>query len=72
MTADGGYDVSATGKGMKWTLAAPELYDLADEPAEEHNLAAERPEMVAQLSSLLERYRTQGFSRPNWIKQVTP
>lgn len=36
---------------------AGQLYHLARDPAEQHNVYAEEPEIVAQLSRLLERYR---------------
>ncbi len=41
-----------------------QLYHLGDDPGETNNLYAERPEVVARLSALLERYREQGYSRP--------
>ena len=37
--------------------AAPQLYDLARDPAEEKNLAEANPEKVAELRSLLQRER---------------
>jgi arylsulfatase A len=44
--------------------AAPgRLYHLQDDPAEAINLWTERPDIVEQLSSLLERYQQQGHSR---------
>ena len=41
-----------------------QLYHLADDLAETSNLYLQRPEVVAQLRSLLETYRRQGRSRP--------
>ena len=41
-----------------------ELYDLARDPWETDNLYSNRPDVVARLSALLERYRKQGYSRP--------
>ncbi len=41
-----------------------QLYDMAADRAETHNLWAERPDVVAELSALLERYRDAGRSRP--------
>ena len=43
---------------------AGQLYDLEKDPAEEVNLYQQRPEVVARLTALLERYQTQGYSRP--------
>jgi arylsulfatase A-like enzyme len=42
---------------------AGELYDLAADPHEDHNLYAERSDVVARLTALLERYRREGRSR---------
>jgi arylsulfatase A-like enzyme len=52
-----------------WIDPAPDgpsgqLYDLVSDPGEEHDLYRERPEVVARLSSLLDRYRREGRSRP--------
>lgn len=69
VTADGKYlgeDAPATGKDAKRTLAEPELFNLADDPFEQYNLASSRPEKFKELSALLAKYRTQGFSRPGW------
>ena len=41
-----------------------QLYHLRDDPGETNNLYAERPEVVARLTALLNRYREQGYSRP--------
>ncbi len=51
---------------IKPTPGGPEgqLYNLDDDPGEQKNLWAEQPEIVKRLSSLLERYRQQGYSRP--------
>jgi arylsulfatase A-like enzyme len=40
-----------------------ELYDLASDPAEANNLAAQQPEKVKELAALLERIKTQPASR---------
>jgi arylsulfatase A len=39
-----------------------QLYDLARDPAEADNLYLKRPEIVARLHALLERYKEQGYS----------
>ena len=43
---------------------AGQLYDLASDPHEMHNLYQERPEIVHRLSKLLESYQKQGYTRP--------
>ncbi|HYO80131.1 MAG TPA: sulfatase-like hydrolase/transferase, partial [Bryobacteraceae bacterium] len=43
---------------------AGELYNLRHDPGETQNLYLMRPEIVAKLSALLERYRKDGRSRP--------
>ena len=51
---------------VKPTAGGPEgqLYNLDDDPGEQKNLWAEQPEIVKRLSSVLERYKQQGHSRP--------
>jgi arylsulfatase A-like enzyme len=41
-----------------------QLYDLAADPSENHNLYQKHPEIVTRLTALLGRYQNQGFSRP--------
>ncbi len=41
-----------------------QLYNLQDDPGEQKNLWLEKPEIVAQLTTLLEKYKQQGYSRP--------
>ncbi len=41
-----------------------QLYDLAADPREEHNLYQERPELVERLSKLLDTSQRQGYTRP--------
>ncbi len=41
-----------------------QLYDLADDPYEAHNLWSERPDIVGQLEQLLSRYQKSGRSVP--------
>ncbi len=43
---------------------AGQLYNLADDPEEAHDRYAERPEVVDQLTALLESYRRTGRSAP--------
>ncbi len=46
-----------------------QLYNLDDDPGEQHNLYAQHPEIVAKLSALLEKYRTSEQTRPAEAKQ---
>ena len=41
-----------------------ELFNMADDLAEARNYYQERPEIVARLKTLLEKYQRQGYSRP--------
>ena len=41
-----------------------QLYNLADDPAEANNLWADRQDVVNRLTKLLEKYKTEGRSRP--------
>ena len=40
-----------------------QLYNLASDPAEQNNLWLDKPAEVARLTSLLEKYKSQGYSR---------
>jgi arylsulfatase A-like enzyme len=51
----------AAGKGA---AAGPQLYNLADDLAETKNVAADHPEIVKELTALLEDLRAKGRSRP--------
>ncbi|MGA0846506.1 MAG: hypothetical protein ACO3RV_08200 [Luteolibacter sp.] len=42
----------------------PQLYNLAEDPGERHNVLSQHPEIAAELSALLETWRKQGRSRP--------
>lgn len=44
-------------------LPAEQLYQIKDDPTEQHNRAADFPERVSQMKQLLERYVTSGRSR---------
>ncbi|TAJ15779.1 sulfatase [Marinilabiliaceae bacterium JC017] len=64
--------IAAKGSGG-WSLPenkvapdAPEgqLYNMTDDPTEQHNLYNQMPEKVAELKALLKKYRSQGYSRP--------
>ena len=43
---------------------AGQLYDLAKDPGEQYNLYQKYPDVVDRLSTLLEKYKSQGYSRP--------
>jgi len=40
------------------------LYDLETDPGEQRNLWHQRPDIVEELTALLETYKKQGYSRP--------
>jgi arylsulfatase A len=48
----------------KKDVAGPQLFNLADDLAETKNLAAEKPEVVKELSVLLAKVREEPRSRP--------
>lgn len=50
--------------------APGQLYDLETDPGERENVYRRHPEIVGQLSSLLEKYRTEGRSAPRLAKAV--
>ena len=41
-----------------------QLYNVATDPAETANVYLEHPEIVKELKTLLEKYKSQGYSRP--------
>jgi arylsulfatase A-like enzyme len=43
---------------------AGQLYNLDDDPAETRNLYLEKPELVEELTALLQKVQEQGLSRP--------
>ena len=45
---------------MREGRAKPQLYDLGDDLAEQHNLASQRPEKVKELSGILDGIRKSG------------
>jgi len=57
----------AKGKAeAKGPAAGPQLFNLAEDLAETKNVAAEHPEIVKELSALLEELRAKGRSRPGY------
>jgi len=59
----GGWSSPRSGRGTKG-LPPVQLYNLADDPAEENNVQAEQPEVVRRLATLLEKYVAEGRSTP--------
>ena len=51
-------------RGYEPHAQAGELYDLAADPTQKHNLYAARPAKVEELASLMKRYVTEGRSTP--------
>ncbi|MCX5670662.1 MAG: sulfatase-like hydrolase/transferase, partial [Planctomycetota bacterium] len=51
-------------KGKRGPAGGPQLYNLADDLAETKNVAAQHPEIVTELSELLNQLRQSGRSRP--------
>jgi arylsulfatase A-like enzyme len=47
-------------------LVPSELFNLAADLSEQHDLAAAEPDKVKELTALLAKYRAQGHSRPGW------
>jgi arylsulfatase A len=45
--------------------AKGQLYNLDDDPREQNNLWLKKPETVAQLTALLDKYKSEGRSRPH-------
>jgi arylsulfatase A-like enzyme len=47
-----------------------QLYNLKTDPSEKTNLWTEKPELVDRLTTILDRYKQQGYSRPNKIRLI--
>lgn len=60
----GGWSAPKPGSAEAKGLPPVQLFNLEDDPKEQHNLQAERPEMVERLKRLLERYVADGRSVP--------
>ena len=60
----GGWSAPRDPLAVKQGLPAVQLYDIQADPAEEKNVEAENPDVVKQLTDLLERYVAQGRSTP--------
>lgn len=55
--------VKAASRKIHGDQFRPQLYNTHDDPAETTDVASAHPEVVAELTSLLERYRNGGYSR---------
>ncbi|MCU0785741.1 MAG: arylsulfatase [Verrucomicrobia bacterium] len=60
----GGWGKPKDAQATKQGLPAVQLYNLADDLAEQHNLEASHAEIVKELTALLERYVADGRSTP--------
>lgn len=60
----GGWSTPRPGRDSVAGLPADQLYDLDADPAEQRNVEADHPDVVARLTALLERYVADGRSTP--------
>jgi len=60
----GGWSVPRDPQAVKQGLPPIQLYDMKEDVGEEKNVAAEHPEVVKELTAILERYVAQGRSTP--------
>jgi arylsulfatase A-like enzyme len=56
-------EISAAARNSRQDQHRPQLYNLELDPAETKDVSVQHPEVVAELKSLLERYRDGGYSR---------
>ena len=57
----GGFSKSLKVKGIPVSTEG-QLYRLTSDPTEQHNLYDQKPEIVMELSTLLNKYKNQGYS----------
>jgi arylsulfatase A len=50
----------------KGGFTEPEMYNLASDPRQQDNLIKTMPDKAKELNALLEKIRTQGYTRPGW------
>ncbi|MCF7675444.1 MAG: hypothetical protein K9M97_08870 [Akkermansiaceae bacterium] len=60
----GGWGTPKDPQALKQGLPATQLYNLADDIGEQHNLTAIHPEIVNKLTALLKQYVADGRSTP--------
>jgi arylsulfatase A-like enzyme len=60
----GGWSSPRPEAAKKQGLPTVQLYDLSRDIGEKENVCAEHPDVVKQLTALLEKYKEQGHSRP--------
>jgi arylsulfatase A-like enzyme len=60
----GGWSIPRPGSAAARALPRVQLYDLATDPGERHNVQSQHPDVVERLTGLLERYVEQGRSIP--------
>jgi arylsulfatase A-like enzyme len=60
----GGWSAPTEAAANKLNLPAIQLYNLRTDPKEQHNIAAENPQIVTQLSTLLSKQVADGRSTP--------
>lgn len=63
-SGSGGWSSPRPGQEDTSKLPLVQLYDLESDVAEEHNLQAEQPAVVARLTALIEKYARDGRSTP--------
>jgi arylsulfatase A-like enzyme len=65
-------EIAEGARKARKTQHRPQLYDTIADPAENKDVSAEHPEVVAELKDLLRRYRDGGFSRELPAANVKP
>lgn len=60
----GGWSSPRDPQASKQGLPSIQLYDMQDDPVEQHNVQDKHPDVVKKLTTLLERYVAQGRSTP--------
>jgi hypothetical protein len=60
----GGWSAPTEAAANKLNLPAIQLYNLHTDPKEQHNIAAENPQIIAQFKALLEKQIVEGRSTP--------
>jgi arylsulfatase A-like enzyme len=60
----GGWAAPREPAALQMGMPREQLYDLAADPSEQHNLAADRPDVVQSLTALLTQYLDTGRSTP--------